>query len=70
MTDRGCDVELADVDGTQHLGVANGGTLNISGSVVIDGTQATTDVQTGGFGDLYLSHQGDRVPVPAKNIDK
>jgi len=25
---------------------------------------------TGGFGDLYVSHQGDRVPVPAKNIDK
>ena len=25
---------------------------------------------TGGFGDLYLSHQGDRVPVPEANIDK
>lgn len=25
---------------------------------------------TGGFGDLYLSHQGDRVPVPKANIDK
>lgn len=25
---------------------------------------------TGGFGDLYLSHQGDRVPVPVENIDK
>lgn len=25
---------------------------------------------TGGFGELYLSHQGDRVPVPKANIDK
>jgi hypothetical protein len=25
---------------------------------------------TGGFGELYLSHQGDRVPMPAANIDK
>jgi hypothetical protein len=25
---------------------------------------------TGGFGELYLSHQGDRVPVPQANIDK
>jgi len=25
---------------------------------------------TGGFGELYLSHQGDRVPVPEANIDK
>jgi hypothetical protein len=25
---------------------------------------------TGGFGDLYLSHQGDRVPIPKANIDK
>ncbi len=25
---------------------------------------------TGGFGDLYLSHQGDRVPIPEENIDK
>jgi hypothetical protein len=25
---------------------------------------------TGGFGELYLSHQGDRVPVPESNIDK
>ena len=25
---------------------------------------------TGGFGALYLSHQGDRVPVPEANIDK
>jgi hypothetical protein len=25
---------------------------------------------TGGFGDLYLSHQGDRVPIPEGNIDK
>jgi len=24
----------------------------------------------GGFGELYLSHQGDRVPVPEANIDK
>lgn len=41
-------VELADVDGTQHFGVANGGTLNISGTVVVDGSQATVAVQTGG----------------------
>jgi hypothetical protein len=25
---------------------------------------------TGGFGELYLSHQGDRVAVPKENIDK
>jgi len=25
---------------------------------------------TGGFGKLYLSHQGDKVPVPDENIDK
>jgi len=25
---------------------------------------------SGGFGKLYLSHQGDKVPVPKKNIDK
>jgi hypothetical protein len=25
---------------------------------------------TGGFGELYLSHQGDRVPVPEANIDQ
>jgi len=25
---------------------------------------------TGGFGELYLSHQGDRVPIPQANIDK
>ena len=25
---------------------------------------------TGGFGELYLSNQGDRVPVPKENIDK
>ncbi|MDH3640654.1 MAG: hypothetical protein OES38_01060 [Gammaproteobacteria bacterium] len=25
---------------------------------------------TGGFGELYLSHQGDRVPIPKANIDK
>ena len=25
---------------------------------------------SGAFGKLYLSHQGDKVPVPAKNIDK
>jgi hypothetical protein len=25
---------------------------------------------TGGFGELYLSHQGDRVPIPEANIDR
>jgi len=25
---------------------------------------------TGAFGELYLSHQGDRVPIPKENIDK
>ena len=25
---------------------------------------------TGDFGRLYLSHQGDKVPIPKKNIDK
>jgi hypothetical protein len=25
---------------------------------------------TGGFGKLYLSHQGDTVPIARKNIDK
>ena len=41
-------VELADRTGTQHMGVANNGTLNISGSAMLDGTQATTNVQRGG----------------------
>ncbi|NQT41149.1 MAG: PEP-CTERM sorting domain-containing protein [Planctomycetes bacterium] len=45
-------VELKDVGGTQHMGVANGGTMNISGTAVLDGTQATTVVQTGGSIDF------------------
>ena len=24
----------------------------------------------GGFGEVYLSHQGDRAPIPEANIDR
>lgn len=41
-------VELADRPNTQHMGVANGGTLIVSGATTLDGTEATTNVQTGG----------------------
>lgn len=41
-------VELADVEGNQDMGVANGGTLNISGTAVLDATQATKVLQTVG----------------------
>ena len=39
-------VELADVTGTQYIGVAHGGTLNISGTAVLDATQASQDFPT------------------------
>lgn len=51
-------VELTDVAGNQHMGVANGGTLNISGSAVLDGTQATLPVQTGGTLDIASDWTG------------
>jgi hypothetical protein len=51
-------IELSDVAGAQHFGVANNGKINISGSVVIDGTQATTAVQTGGTIDVSLTWTG------------
>lgn len=38
---------MSDQPGTQHMGVGNGGTLNISGSAFLDGTFATTTVQAG-----------------------
>jgi len=64
----GGTAELADVASTQHMGVANGGTLKISGSAVLDGTHATTVVQTGGTLDIasgwtgswtWATHSGD-----------
>ncbi|MCF7974604.1 MAG: discoidin domain-containing protein [Phycisphaerae bacterium] len=36
---------LSDVDGTQHMGVANNGMMTVSGSFTVDGTQATVMVQ-------------------------
>jgi len=54
----GGTIELADVTGTQHMGVANGGTFNVSGSVVLDGTQATVNVQTGGTIDIASTWTG------------
>ena len=50
--------ELADRSGTQHMGVANNGTLNISGSAVLDGTHATVGVQTGGSVDIASGWTG------------
>jgi hypothetical protein len=44
----GGTVELSDVSGTQYIGVVNNGTMNISGSAVLDGTQASAAVQTTG----------------------
>ena len=44
---------------TQHMGVANGGKMNISGSAVLDGTQATTIVQaTSGIIDIASGWTG------------
>lgn len=51
-------VQLKDVTNAQHMGVANGGRLNISGSAVLDATQATTVVQTGGTIDFASSWTG------------
>ena len=51
-------VELKNVSGTQHMGVANGGRLNVSGSAVLDGTQATVAVQTGGTIDFASGWTG------------
>lgn len=54
----GGSVELGNVAGTRHMGTANGGTLKISGSVVLDGTRATTGVQTGGTIDFSSEWTG------------
>ncbi|MDD2598896.1 MAG: hypothetical protein PHO37_06705 [Kiritimatiellae bacterium] len=55
----GGSVALADVTGTRHMGVANNGTLNISGSAILDGTHATTFVQTtGGTIDIASDWNG------------
>ena len=44
----GGTVELADVTGNQDMGVANGGTMNISGSAFLDATHANKVFQTAG----------------------
>ena len=44
----GGTVALADVEGAQHMGAANGGIWNVSGSSELDGTHATLEVRTGG----------------------
>jgi len=58
MNIAGGTLELADVDGNQHMGVGNGGTMNISGSAVLDGTQANLEVQTGGILDIASDWTG------------
>jgi len=54
----GGTIELADVEGAQHMGAANEGTFKVSGSAVLDGTQATTVVQTGGTVDIDSNWTG------------
>lgn len=44
----GGSIVLSDVTGTQYIGVVNNGTMNISGSAVLDGNQASAAVQTTG----------------------
>jgi len=60
----GGTIELSNVSGTQHMGAANNGTFNVSGSVVLDGTQATTVVQTGGTVDIASSWTGSWTWAP------
>lgn len=54
----GGSLVLTDHPSTQHMGVANGGNLNISGSAVLDGTFATAVVQTGGNIDIATGWTG------------
>jgi len=65
----GGTVELSNVSGTQHMGVANNGTLNVSGSIVLDGTQATTGVQTGGTVDIASGWTGSWTMAPYSGDD-
>lgn len=55
----GGTIELADVEGAQHMGAANGGAWNVSGSAVLDGTQATLEVQTAGTVDIASDWSGE-----------
>jgi hypothetical protein len=50
--------EMSDQPGTQHMGVANGGILNISGSGTLDGSFATAVVQTAGVIDIAADWTG------------
>jgi hypothetical protein len=54
----GGSVGLRDVSGAQHMGVANGGTWNISGPVVLDGTQATDPLQVNGSINIQSNWTG------------
>ena len=54
----GGSVELADTTGTQYVGGANGGKLNISGSTFIDGTHASEGLPTGGAIDIASDWTG------------
>lgn len=68
MNISGGTISMTDEAGTQHMGVANGGTLNVSGSAILDGSFATTNLQIGGSIDIaagwtgswkYSQHSGD-----------
>jgi hypothetical protein len=52
-------VDLTDVEGNQHMGAANGGAFNVSGSAVLDGTQATLEVQTAGTVNIASDWTGE-----------
>lgn len=54
----GGSVILADVEGAQQMGAANGGIWNVSGSAVLDGSQATTEVQTNGSVNIASDWSG------------
>lgn len=52
-------VELSDVAGNQLMGAANGGTWNVSGSAILDGTHATVEVQTDGKVNIAADWTGE-----------
>jgi hypothetical protein len=52
-------VFLTDVDGAQHMGAANGGTWNVSGDAILDGTNATLEIQTGGTVNISSDWTGE-----------
>ena len=61
---------LADVEGTQHMGVANSGMMTISGSFIADGTHATVDVQaTSGTIDIASDWTGYWTWAPYSGTD-